>query len=347
MEFIEAQTGDRPWMCHLSLIKPHWPCIAPAPYHAMYGPEHMIPPVRSEAELTVDHPIVQGFLKAPVSTSFSKDHVRETVLRGYMGLIKQIDDQMGVLFKWLEDTGRMQDTMIVLTSDHGDFMGDHWLGEKQFFHNTSTKVPLIIYDPSPEADATRGTVSDALVEQIDLPPTFLEVAGGKGAAHVLEGHSLLPILHGKATEQPREIAICEYDYAGTPLRAKLGVSVEDARCFMAASKEWKLIHFEGGYRPMLFDLVNDPQELVDLGESPDHAAIVDTMYGHLHAWFRRCDQRITKSREDLESMGGKISRRGVTIGVYSEDEANPDLVVKYVGRKARPWQEVVADKTTA
>lgn len=264
-----------------------------------------------------------------------------------MGLIKQIDDQMGVLFDWLERTGRMQDTMIVLTSDHGDFLGDHWLGEKQFFHDTSTKVPLIIYDPSPEADATRGTVSDALVEQIDLAPTFLAVAGGAPVDHVLEGHSLLPILHGTATEMPREVAICEYDYSGTPLRARLGVSVEDARCFMAASKAWKLIHFEGGFRPMLFDLVNDPRELVDLGDSPEHADIIAMMYDHLHAWFRRCDQRITKSREDLEAMGGRIGRRGVTIGVYSEAEADPELVVRYVGRKARPWQDIAARKPIA
>ena len=71
--------------------------------------------------------------------------------------------------------------MIVFTSDHGDYLGDHWLGEKDLFHEPSVKIPLIVYDPSPEADNTRGTVCDALVEAIDLAPTFLEALGADPA----------------------------------------------------------------------------------------------------------------------------------------------------------------------
>lgn len=345
MEFIEQAQG--PWCCHLSLIKPHWPYIAPEPYASMYGPQDFLPVVRTQEEYDTAHPVLKALMQNPVGRTFSRDEARGAMLGAYMGLIKQIDDQMGVLFDWLETTGRMADTMIVLTSDHGDFLGDHWMGEKQFFQDASTRVPLIVYDPSPEADATRGTVSDALVEQIDLVPTFYAVAGGDPAdiGHIAEGHSLLPILHGKTTEQPRDIAICEFDYASTALRGKLGVKAEDARAFMAASKRWKLIHFEGGFRPMLFDLEADPQELVDLGESPDHRDVVAEMYEHLHAWFRRCDQRITKSRHALEASGPGAGRRGVAIGVYAEAEADPALVVKYVGRKARPWQEIVKDRS--
>ncbi|MCB1362068.1 MAG: sulfatase-like hydrolase/transferase, partial [Rhodobacteraceae bacterium] len=172
--------------------------VVPAPYHSLYGPQDFLPVVRTEAERQTDHPVLGAFMNAPVANAFSRDDIREKVLRAYMGLIKQIDDQMGKLFQHLEDTGRMQDTMIVLTSDHGDYLGDHWLGEKMFFHDTSVKVPLIVYDPSTEADATRGTVCDALIEQIDLLPTFVEVAGGKAQDldHILEGHSLRPILNG-------------------------------------------------------------------------------------------------------------------------------------------------------
>ena len=81
-----------------------------------------------------------------------------------MGLIKQCDDQLGRLLDYLDSTDRMKDTMIVLTSDHGDYLGDHWLGEKDLFHDASARVPLIIYDPSEAADTTRGTVCDELVE---------------------------------------------------------------------------------------------------------------------------------------------------------------------------------------
>jgi len=78
------------------------------------------------------------------------------------------------------------------------------------FHEPSVKIPLIIRDPSTAADATRGTTCDALVEGIDLAPTFLEVAGGEARTHILEGRSLLPCLHGQAPEWC-DFVVSEYD----------------------------------------------------------------------------------------------------------------------------------------
>lgn len=340
MEFIAAQ-GETPWCCHLSYIKPHWPYIAPAPYDKMYGHNQVLPPIRSQKEFDTAHPVLKAMMEGKVGSAFSRDEVRNAVVPAYMGLIKQCDDQMGVLFDWLQKTGRMQDTMIVVTSDHGDFLGDHWLGEKQFFHDSSTRVPLIIYDPSPEADATRGMVSEALVESIDLPATFLGVAGGAPVDHILEGHSLLPILHGTATEMPRDFVICEFDYSANTLADRMKVSAADARCVMLATKEWKLIHFEGGFRPILFDLKNDPQELNDLAQDPACAETLDRLYDQLFAWFRRPSQRTTRSASELEAMRTQSDRLGVILGVYDGADVNPDLIQKYVGRKTRPWQEIV------
>ena len=89
--------------------------------------------------------------------------------------------------------------MIVFTSDHGDYLGDHWMGEKDLFHEPSVKIPLIIYRSVAEADATRGTVCDELVEAIDLAPTFLEVFGGEppSSRTGLKGRSLMPLLRGE------------------------------------------------------------------------------------------------------------------------------------------------------
>jgi arylsulfatase A-like enzyme len=274
-----------------------------------------------------------------IGQSFSQDHVREAVIPAYMGLIKQCDDQVGVLLDWLEETGRMDDTMIVLTSDHGDFLGDHWMGEKQFFQDCATKVPLIIYDPSPEADATRGTVCDALVESIDLVPTFVETAGGEVATHILEGESLVPILHGARAETRRAFVICEYDYSGAPLAAKLGLSVREAVIFMIATKDWKLVHCEGGFRPILWDLRNDPDELTDLGDSPDHQGVIAELYDMLFAWTRRPSQRTTRSEAQLIEMRTKSRGRGIVLGVYDENDIDLELTVKYRGRKAVPWQD--------
>ncbi|SLN37946.1 Arylsulfatase [Ruegeria meonggei] len=337
IEFME--THDGPWCCHLSFIKPHWPYVVPEPYASMYGPQHVLPVVRSDAERQNAQRVLKAFMDTKIGQTFSRQDVRDAVIPAYMGLIKQADDQMGRLFDWMEQTGRMEDTMIVLTSDHGDFLGDHWMGEKTFFQDTSTRIPLIIYDPSPEADATRGTVSEALVESIDLAPTFVDAAGGEIAGHILEGHSLLPILHGTADEAPREFVICEYDYSASPIADLLGVTVREAVMFMVANKKWKLIHCEGGFRPILFDLENDPDELIDLGDRADHADVIAGMYDHLFSWTRRQSQRTTRSEQQLIEMRSKSRGKGIVLGVYDENDAPLDLTVKYRGRTARPYQD--------
>ncbi|GGH28943.1 Arylsulfatase A [Cribrihabitans marinus] len=329
IEFM-AQAGDDPWCLHLSYIKPHWPYIAPAPYNDMYGPQHMLPVVRDARERQEAHPVFKAFMDGRIGRAFSRDEVREAVVPAYMGLIKQCDDQMGRLFAWLKQTGRWDDTLIVVTSDHGDYLGDHWMGEKDLFHDPSVKVPLIIRDPSAQADATRGTTCEALVEGIDLAPTFLEIAGGEARPHILEGRSLLPWLRGETSEW-RDYVVSEYDYSMTGAAAQLGVPARQARLFMIADVRWKFMHADG-MRPQLFDLAEDPQELVDLGTSAEHAGVIALMYERLADWARRPSQRTTLSDAQAEARRGKSADVGVLIGIYDPDELPPEQTAFYRGR---------------
>ena len=330
IKFIEQAKG--PWCVHLSYIKPHWPYIVPAPYHDMYGPNHVSAAKRDDCERVDAHPVYQAFMDNRIGRAFSRHEVRQKVIPAYMGLIKQCDDQMGRLFNFLRVSGRMEDTMIVITSDHGDYLGDHWLGEKDLFHDPSVKIPLIIYDPSAMADNTRGTVCDELVESIDLPATFIEYAGGKVPNHIVEGHSLLPFLHGESPDNWREYAISEYDYSTSPMSLKLRVPNHDARLFMVADKRWKFIHAEGGFRPMLFDLQNDPDEFHDLAKGDEHGEIIGLMYERLGKWARRMSQRVTRS--DAQIDAGKAGRngRGILIGVYQASDVDDEISVKYRGK---------------
>ncbi len=332
MEFIDQATG--PWCAHVSYIKPHWPYIVPAPYHDMYGPEHVPPPVRSEAEREDPHPVYGAYMQNKIASAFQREDVRAKVIPAYMGLIKQCDDQLGLLLDHLEATGRMKDTMIVLTSDHGDYLGDHWLGEKDLFHNPSVKVPMIVYDPRPEADATRGTTCDALVESIDLLPTFLETAGGEVPRHILEGRSLLPWLRGEAPEW-RDYAVSEFDYSPTPQAVKLGLDPVDCRLFMVFDGRFKLMHAEGGFRPMLFDLDTDPDELTDLAKGPGYEAEIARLYDMLHHWSLRQSQRVTKSDADITSMRGRSLRRGVLPFMVDGTEVPEELTTAYRGKAKR------------
>jgi len=328
IDFIDQAEG--PWMAHVSYIKPHWPYIVPSPYHNMFGPSHVPPARRHLVEQESPHPVYGAYMDNKVSSAFQREEVRDKVIPAYMGLIKQCDDQLGRLLDHLEATGRMQDTMIVLTSDHGDYLGDHWLGEKDLFHEASVKVPLIIYDPRDQADATRGTTCDALVESIDLAATFVEAAGGPVPDHILEGRSLMPWLCGE-TPTWRKYVISEYDYSATPHALELGVEPRDARLFMVYDGRYKMMHAEGGMRPMLFDLQEDPDEFYDLAKGSEHNEIIDKLYLDLRNWGLRMSQRVTKSDSDIIAKRGQSLRRGVLAFLVDGSEVPEELTEKYRG----------------
>jgi arylsulfatase A-like enzyme len=276
-----------------------------------------LPPNRSDAERDNPHPVYEAFMKMRVSQAFSQDEVRETVIPVYMGLVKQIDDQIGRLMAFLQESGRMADTMIVFTSDHGDYLGDHWLGEKDLAHEESMRIPLIIVDPSSEADATRGSVDHRLVESIDWLPTFLDYAGGEPQPHRLEGRSLMPLVHGEAVTDWRDAVFCEIDYSGREVRNMLGLPPGACRAYVIRGEQWKFIFYEG-FSSQLFDLKNDPYEWVDLGRDPAYQPIRDEYQARLFAWLRGLKHRTTISEDEIVARYGQQQEdeAGIYIGVW-------------------------------
>ena len=322
MDFIR-EAGSQPWLAHLSFIKPHWPYVVPAPYAGMYTPADALPVVRSEAERADPHPVYGAMTRHRVSRTFAQPGIRDAVMVGYMGLVKQIDDELGRLFAFMEQRGLMENTMIVFCADHGDFLGDHWLGDKELFHQPVIRTPLIVVDPDARADATRGTRCQALVEAVDLAPTFLDVYGGTPLPHVMDGRSLRPWMFGETPADWRRIVVSECDYAFQDARIELQQRPIQSWLRMAFDGRWKYVLCEG-FRPMLFDLHTDPQELTDLGASadPEHAAQRARLHESLFEWARRPRQRVTVSDEAIESIEvqARITEGGILIGYADEDD---------------------------
>ena len=317
--FIDG-ADDQPWCLHLSYIKPHWPYVAPAPYNDMYGPEDMVPVVRDDCEKEDAHPLLTAFQAGRSSSVYNRPGARETIITGYMGLISQIDDEIGRLVRWLDDTDRLDNTVIVFTSDHGDYLGDHWLGEKELFHDASARIPLIIVDPSARADATRGTVCEALVEAIDLLPTFVDIAGGDPAPHILEGQSLMPLLHDANADWARDVVISEYDYAFRLARTRLGRGYRNSTTQMIFDGRWKMVRVPG-FPPILHDLENDPQELRDLGRQMEYQPVIDRLNARLLDWATEHHSSVTQPAEFVERTAGGEYHSGVLIGFWDEADA--------------------------
>ncbi|MHA6483242.1 sulfatase-like hydrolase/transferase [Paenibacillus sp. strain BS8-2] len=274
---------EEPWFLHLSYFKPHWPNVAADPYHSMFDPERMDKPIRSDAELTEGHPMLDLFRQERRGTQLDHEDGWRTMRATYYGLIKQLDDYLGKLFQYMDQSGRMKDTLIVFTSDHGEYMGDHWMFEKELFYDQAIRVPLIIRDPSPAADATRGKVEQRFVELIDVLPTVLDAfklptPGG------VQGRSLLPCVRdeGESVEWRTEV-YCDWDFRFHTCGDTLGLKRNKRRAWMIRDNQYKYVHFNG-LPAMLFDLIADKDELHNIAQEEWAQPIVHVYMRKLLEW---------------------------------------------------------------
>jgi arylsulfatase A-like enzyme len=315
LEWIRAQ-GESPWVLHLSYVKPHWPYVAPAPYHALYRDGDVGPIVRGPQDATpAEHPVMRAYRQHDEALSFAREDVARHVRATYMGLIAQVDHHLGRLQDALEAQGRMEDTLIVFTSDHGEFSGDRGLGEKELFHDEILRVPFIVCDPDPRAGATRGSVDARFVEGVDVVPTILDALGVPGAPHRIEGASLLPRLRGETGGGPRDAVFAELDYGFRRARRVLRRGAGECRAFMVRTAEWKYVHWEG-FRPQLFDLVADPREFCDLGADPRRCAERTRLAERLFDWLATRKRRTTLSDATVAARTDTHRQRGIHIGIW-------------------------------
>ncbi len=314
MDFI-TQTGEQPWCLHLSYIKPHWPIIAPAPYHNCFGKEDIQAAIRCDTERSDPHPVIDAFMRAEYSINYTDDEIRDIVVPVYMGLVKQVDDHIGRLHDFLEQQQLLNNTVVVFTADHGDFLGDHWLGEKDLFHDPSAKIPLIIVDPDERANQTRNLARSELVEAVDIVPTFVEMAGGEICRERIEGRSLSPLLQTPSPAADwREYSISEIGFGDRFARYQLNLEPYDCHATMVRDGRWKYVFYKG-FPHQLFDLEDDPNEMNDLGQSPGTDRIVSRMKEALFDWQYSLKRRVGLSYHDAVNQGPLLDEQfGIIIG---------------------------------
>jgi arylsulfatase A-like enzyme len=315
LAWIRAQ-GESPWVLHLSYVKPHWPYMAPAPYHALFRGADTGPVVRGPQDGTADeHPVVAAYRQHDECKSFAREGVARHVRPAYMGLVAQIDHHVGRLCEELAGSGRMRDTLVVFTADHGEFLGDRGLGEKELPYDEIVRVPFMVSDPDPRADASRGRADARIVEAIDVVPTILDALGIAGASHRLEGRSLLPLTRNEAAEGWRDCAFSELDYGFRRARRVLGREPRACRAWMVRTAAWKYVHWRG-FRPQLFHLASDPRELADLGASAAHRRVRADLHARLFDWLADRKARTTVSDAQVEQLTDAHRGHGVHIGIW-------------------------------
>ncbi len=315
LDWIGAQ-GEQPWVLHLSYVKPHWPYVAPAPYHALFRGVDPGPILRGTQDGTADeHPVVRAYRSHDECESFGREDIARHVRPAYRGLVAQVDAHIGRVLDALERAGRMRDTLIVFTADHGDFLGDRGLGEKELFYDEIVRVPFLLYDPDRHANATRGSAQQRFIEGVDVVPTILDALGVAGAPHRIEGRSLLPLTRGEAVGDWRDAAFSELDYGFRRARRVLGRGVRDCRAWMLRTAQWKYVHWQD-YRPQLFDLAADPFERVDLGADLRYGRTRGRLRERLFDTLATLARRTTVTDADAERKTDAHRAAGIHIGIW-------------------------------
>ena len=306
-EFLESPQSETDWFVHLSYNKPHWPYVAPYPYNEIYDESHVVPAKKSLKEKENAHPVHQAMMQQEHCENWAREEVRETVIPTYMGLIKELDDWLGRVLTKLKSL--YPDTLIIFTSDHGDYLGDHWLSEKDYVHDPATRVPLIVANPK-----TKGGIREyRFAELVDIVPTVLDYFGIETPFERIEGRSLLPLTRREKVDW-RDYVISEIDYSSRGARQTLDIHPYECRATMIRTERWKYTLHER-FPPQLFNLENDPDELTDLGQHPEFEAVRRELHDTLFRWFRNRKRRTEQPIEIVQKQSPKNTEAaGVIIG---------------------------------
>ena len=238
----EKASSDNPWYMFSSFIDPHPPFTPPVPWHQLYDPILMpLPkvPQDSDAHLTWINKFQNRY---KCKDQGIDQYLLRCMKAYYYASISFIDYQIGRMLDELEATGQLDNTLIVFTSDHGEYLGDYNCFGKRSMHDVSCRIPMICRWP--EKFEANKQVSQP-VSLVDLATTFLDAAETKFETHETDGENLIAVADNNVE---REYVYSQYSSKGSAI-------------YMAVSERWKYIYSANDRREFLFDRVNDPDEL--------------------------------------------------------------------------------------
>ena len=280
LNWLENRRQDKPFLLLYHHKAPHGPWQPDEKHQAMFEGETIAEPPHfnddfanrasaiADSESDLEPELAKrfsGWGNAPppeLDAEGRKKWTYQRYVKDYMRVVASVDDDVGRLIDYLDESGLADNTVLIYTSDNGMFLGDHGLFDKRFMYEEPLRVPLLVrYPPLIKA----GSRTKAMALNVDYAPTMLDLAGIE-APDDMQGHSLLPVLGGDIPANWRESIY--YHYYEHPSSHNVyphyGVRTE----------RYKLIHF---YKPIdeweMFDLEKDPLELKSIYDDPAQAEV--------------------------------------------------------------------------
>ena len=248
--------NTEPFAMVASFIHPHDPYVARPEWWNLYTDEQIEPPeypLTAEQQDPFSKRVMDGIEASKITLS---DEEVTRARRAYFANVSYFDSKIGLLTKTLEETGELDNTIVIVTADHGDMLGERGLWYKMNFFEHSARIPLVMAGPN----INTGVVDNAC-SLVDMLPTMVDIAGGDDSlfGEPVDGRSLLPAARGE--KDTVDEAIGEYCAEMTPYPV-----------FMIRRGAVKYIHCDFD-PPQLYDLSKDPMEKVNLADNPDYATI--------------------------------------------------------------------------
>ncbi|HEV2124847.1 MAG TPA: sulfatase-like hydrolase/transferase [Chloroflexota bacterium] len=309
--FLKSVPDDEPFFLHVAWIAPHPPYFAPPPYDAMYDPASLAYPAQEPPDAI--KPAVYLQTAQDMGTLDAPEAELRQALATYYGMVSMLDDQLARLLRFLETSGRLDDTIVVYTADHGDYAGEHGMWAKSCtLYDCLVRVPFVMAGPSDLIPA--GGTLEGLLQSVDLMPTLLDLIGVPIPPDV-HGHSLRPLWGGddRGARAPspssgREAVLPQTGRTGFDIAfAEVGAfpveMVADRErgnnipngppasgrqvelSVMARTSEWKLIYTPGRDIQELYHVASDPGELRNRYGEPALQSVVDTLRARIQDWM--------------------------------------------------------------
>ena len=278
---LMAENRDKPFFLAAGLHKPHQPWVGPVEFFDQHPVENIVLPPISASDRS-DSP-------APSTLVLEDDAAhselqKKQAIAAYHAMVTMADHHVGRMLKGLEDLGLADSTIVVFTSDHGFQLNEHGgLWRKQFQFDESIRVPLIVRLP---VGRGAGSVSEGIVELVDLYPTLIDLASLPDPAHDLEGSSFVPLLD--APDSPWKSAAFSQSRrmvgsgsTNSPLINEEGYDGQTIRTARYRYTQWTPLDGERDILVELYDLTQDPMEYNNLKDDPTHADLVAELSARL------------------------------------------------------------------
>ena len=257
---------DRPFMLTVSFTQPHSPFVISEEFWNLYDHDDIELPSVPEMPLDQKDHLSRNlhYCQARHLFTVTDDH-RRNARHAYYGMISFIDSKLGALMDTLKKTGLDENTIVIFTADHGEMMGERGMWYKQHFFEWASRIPLVVNFPR----RWKPSRVQQNISLIDVMPTLLEAAQGKPYESYLseiDGASLVPALEGDA-DKLSDVVISEFAADGSTGPSR-----------MVKKGAWKYMWLEG-HDTLLYNVVEDPNELDNKSGSPD----VSELEAELHA----------------------------------------------------------------